>query len=182
MNVENVYNRIIERALKDDRKKGCGVYYEKHHILPRCIGGTNDKSNLVLLTAKEHYICHRLLTLMHPTNKKIAFAFWNMCRFNTDWHDRYSVSANGYAYAREHLSKTYKGKTAWNKGIKLTEDQLANHATKQPGYEPWNKGKRLGPQSEETKEKKRQKLKGKPRPEHVKQKIKAAWDRRRNSI
>lgn len=182
MNVENVYNRIIERALKEDRKKGCGVYYEKHHILPRCIGGTNDKSNLILLTAKEHYICHRLLTLMYPDNKKIAFAFWNMCRPSNEWHDRYIVSANGYAYARSHLSNTYKGRTAWNKGKKLTDEQLAKHATRKPDYAPWNKGKKTGPQSEVTKEKRRQKLKGKPRSEETKQKLKASWDRRRNII
>ena len=41
-----------------------GGYYEKHHIVPRSMGGSNKKSNLVDLTAREHYVCHRLLTKM----------------------------------------------------------------------------------------------------------------------
>lgn len=35
--------------------------YEKHHIIPRCLKGSNDKSNLVKLTPREHFIVHMLL-------------------------------------------------------------------------------------------------------------------------
>jgi hypothetical protein len=140
MNAERIYNAIIEKAKKENRKKGCGVYYEKHHILPRCLKGKDTPDNVILLTAKEHFICHRLLTLIYPTSKRIAFAFWNMCRPSNEWHDRHIASASSYAYAREHLSRTYKGRPAWNKGLKLNEEQLANHATHQPGFKAWNKG------------------------------------------
>jgi len=34
---------------------------EVHHIIPRSLGGTNDKSNLVKLTTREHFVCHLLL-------------------------------------------------------------------------------------------------------------------------
>lgn len=180
MNAYVIYNRIIEKAKLENRKKGCGVYYERHHILPRCLNGPNTAVNLILLTAKEHYLCHRLLTLIYPDNDKIAFAFWNMCRPNNEWHSRYNSSMRGYAYAREHLSNTYKGKVAWNKGLQLTSEQLAKHATHQPGYTVWNKGKQTGPQTEETKEKRRQSLRGRPRSEETKQKIKASWALRRN--
>ena len=179
MIAEHVYNAIIERAKKENRKKGCGVYYERHHILPKSLGGSNDKSNLILLTAKEHYVCHRLLTVMYPTNKKIAFAFWNMCRCGNDNHQRHIPSARAYEYARIHLSKTYKGKTAWNKGRKMTEEELANHASRQPGYTAWNKGKKTGPQSEETKSKRSASLKGRKRPPEVIAKIKAGHAKRK---
>jgi len=39
-------------------------YTEQHHILPKCLGGTNNKSNLVRLTAREHFVCHLLLVKM----------------------------------------------------------------------------------------------------------------------
>lgn len=60
------YNQIISRAICSNRKKlrrnkEGYVYYELHHILPKCCGGEDIAENLVLLTAKEHYICHLLL-------------------------------------------------------------------------------------------------------------------------
>ena len=56
------YYKIIDRALSReiDSKK----YYEKHHIVPKSLGGDNSKSNLVYLSAKEHFVCHLLLTKM----------------------------------------------------------------------------------------------------------------------
>lgn len=53
-------------------------YIEKHHVIPRVEGGINNFDNLVELTAKEHYICHWLLTKIYPENRKIIIAFWLM--------------------------------------------------------------------------------------------------------
>lgn len=59
----NWYNQLIEsrkgRILPDN------VYAEHHHILPRSLGGSDDKTNLVKLTAKEHFIAHLLLARIH---------------------------------------------------------------------------------------------------------------------
>ena len=60
MNYEKIYNQIIERA----KSRNLDGYSEKHHIIPKCMGGGNNKGNLVNLTAKEHFICHLLLTKM----------------------------------------------------------------------------------------------------------------------
>lgn len=54
------YNKIIERA--KCRVLSEEIYTEKHHIIPRSLGGTDVIDNLVTLTAREHYICHLLLT------------------------------------------------------------------------------------------------------------------------
>lgn len=43
-------------------------YTEKHHIIPRCLGGSDEQENIVKLTAREHYIAHLLLTKMFPNN------------------------------------------------------------------------------------------------------------------
>ena len=52
MNYLKIYSQIIDRA-KNNLREG---YLEKHHIVPKCIGGDDTLSNLVLLTAREHYI------------------------------------------------------------------------------------------------------------------------------
>jgi len=78
MNYQKLYNNIITNAQSKNRKKSKLEYFENHHILPRCLGGSNDKSNLVLLTFKEHYIAHHLLVknsnnIIHKS--KLAMAF-----------------------------------------------------------------------------------------------------------
>jgi hypothetical protein len=103
MNYQKIYNDIINRAKLKNRKKfkkndADYIYYEKHHILPKCLGGSNDKENLILLTAREHYICHKLLTYIYSKNKKIECAFYYMT-FNKRY-DKY-VSSKDYAYAKE---------------------------------------------------------------------------------
>lgn len=66
--IDNKYNKwyyqIVNRAKSENRKKYEGVYYESHHILPKSLGGSNKKYNLVLLTAREHFVCHWLLCKM----------------------------------------------------------------------------------------------------------------------
>ena len=65
MDYRKIHNSIIEKAINEERKRNVGVYYEAHHILPRSLGGTNKKSNMVLLTAREHYIIHKCLPLIY---------------------------------------------------------------------------------------------------------------------
>src|SRR5210317_2591252 len=51
------YDSIIDRA----KNRVLSCYVERHHIIPKSCGGSNDKDNLVPLTAREHYIVHMLL-------------------------------------------------------------------------------------------------------------------------
>ena len=55
------YRNIISLSILRSNLNG---YVEKHHILPRSLGGTDDKSNLAILSAREHFMCHLLLTKM----------------------------------------------------------------------------------------------------------------------
>jgi hypothetical protein len=61
------YNSLVVRG-KNRQLTG---YTETHHIIPKCVGGTNDKYNLVKLTAREHFICHLLLCEIYPENRKM---------------------------------------------------------------------------------------------------------------
>ena len=65
-----IYNSLISRA-KDRVIDG---YCEKHHIVPRCLNGTDSEENLVRLTPEEHYVAHQLLVKIHPTNHALAKA------------------------------------------------------------------------------------------------------------
>ena len=80
MNYNKVYNLLIERALT--RINNADVYYEKHHIIPRCIGGTDFESNLVALTAREHFIAHLCLIRIYPGNNSLIKAAIMMACFN----------------------------------------------------------------------------------------------------
>jgi hypothetical protein len=60
----NIYYTIVNRAKSQPRIKGKDIYFESHHIIPKSLGGDNSNNNKVLLTFKEHYICHRLLPKM----------------------------------------------------------------------------------------------------------------------
>lgn len=75
MNYQRIYDTLIQtRLLRGlDRTKLDG-YYEKHHIIPRCLGGLDEDSNYVLLTAKEHILAHLLLHEIYPLNIGLASA------------------------------------------------------------------------------------------------------------
>jgi hypothetical protein len=61
MNYHTHYTLLIERA----KVRTLTIYKEAHHIIPKCLGGTDDPNNLVDLTAREHYVAHILLAKIH---------------------------------------------------------------------------------------------------------------------
>jgi len=77
-----VYYQIINRALTRPYKKVKNDGYQKHHIVPKCIGGTNSTDNLVILSYKEHRVCHCLLIKIQLTTSaeikmRHAYGFFN---------------------------------------------------------------------------------------------------------
>ena len=56
INWKNIYDHLIEKNKKSDLVEG--VYYEKHHIVPRYMGGDNSNQNLVHLSFREHILAH----------------------------------------------------------------------------------------------------------------------------
>lgn len=114
----NIINKITQlNRIKYKRNSENFIYYEKHHIIPKSIGGTNDKSNLIFLTAREHYICHMLLTKMTENNnrRKMCYAFWGLNNQINEHQARIKSSSRFYEYSkkimRESLSQERKGKT-----------------------------------------------------------------------
>lgn len=73
MDYRKIYDNIIEKRRTDKLPKN--VYGEEHHIVPRSLGGGDDINNIIRLTAKEHFICHLLLSEMYP---KKSFEWYKM--------------------------------------------------------------------------------------------------------
>ena len=73
---KELYNtRRYYKLIDFYRHKTVEGYTEKHHIVPRCMGGTDDEYNIVRLPAKAHYLAHLLLTKMYPAHKGLLLAY-----------------------------------------------------------------------------------------------------------
>jgi len=70
MFIYNKYKKWHDNIIAKAQNRTLEGYKEMHHIIPKSCGGTNDKSNLVALTAREHYIIHVLLTYCIITRYK----------------------------------------------------------------------------------------------------------------
>jgi len=83
------------------------------------MGGSDEKENLVNLTAREHFICHRLLVQIHPSNNKLKFALWAMCNMKSKRQSRYTPSSRIYESIKIEVIKLISEK---KKGVKLSEE------------------------------------------------------------
>jgi hypothetical protein len=108
MNYKKIYDQIILRAKSEIRVKNDKTYYESHHITPKCLGGGNEPNNLVFLTAKEHYLCHKLLILIYPDEDKLVYALWMMSNGSNSYRNNHLiVSGREYRYHRELYVKSH---------------------------------------------------------------------------
>lgn len=99
------YTSIIEKA----RLRQSAGYVEKHHIIPQSLGGTNSKDNIVNLSAREHFICHWLLTKCVSLQvEKMKYALWLMMNMKNDHQsERYKINSHTYALLKERLVSTF---------------------------------------------------------------------------
>jgi len=82
-----------------------GTYVEKHHIIPKSMGGSNNENNIVKLIPRAHYLAHYMLWKAHK-NKKMSYAFYIM---NTALKNKSNISVryfNGRLY--EKISIEFK--------------------------------------------------------------------------
>lgn len=165
MDYVRIYKNIISNAKKQHREKGKQVYYEKHHIMPdfmfkrRCRkgpkghleGDPNERSNIVLLTPKEHFLCHFLLYKIYKDTRYgyscgAALSFFSskvVCA-----HPRYdgkrmtgslyakarligigsiSKSNKGFFSARSSITGEYIGRVSVN-DIKVLSGEYVHHS------------------------------------------------------
>ena len=165
------YSSIIVRALSENRiyhsKSNVYQYFERHHIIPRSLGGKNTKDNLVLLTGKEHYVVHHLLTkfTINESQPKMLNAFVKMAFSASSNQKRYTPrgfeSARRAAALRNSILFKGKPKTEeWKalmsekaRGRKMSDE--FRERCSQRNKEMWERGSftNRAPHSEETKQK-----------------------------
>jgi hypothetical protein len=169
MDYQRIYSQLVLRAKERKTVKG---YKELHHIIPKCVKGTDDANNLVELTAKEHFIAHLLLTEIYPKSQKIKYALWMMASMEAPNQNRYRVSANMYRIIKEQIAKKsiehkqriseglkrayQEGKRTSNAGRKMPKEFGEKISKAKKGMVGTNKGI---PMSEEQKKKISQTLK-----------------------
>lgn len=149
------YERLMDRARARSRPSG---YVERHHVVPRCLGGSNDASNKVILTAAEHYVAHLLLVRMYPGNSNLTWAAIAMAVATSaknqgrsgnklyDWLRREHAEARrGKKRGRIHSDASRAKMSADRRGKKLgpwSAENSAKHSARQLG-------KKRGPQKTE---------------------------------
>ena len=124
MNYLKHYDLLINRAKSRVKPSG---YCERHHVVPRCMGGDNSVENLVWLTASEHYVAHQLLVKMHPESRSLAHAALFMSTKGAN-HKRnnkmYSWLKSRASLAMTGSGNPMFGKECPTKGKKHTEETL----------------------------------------------------------
>lgn len=100
------YNNIITKA----QHRVLVGYKEKHHIIPKSLGGDDTLFNLVELTAKEHFVCHMLLVRMTTglSKKKMQLAMHKMCSFKPTQY-RHKPTASQYEWIRKQCAEATSG-------------------------------------------------------------------------
>ena len=100
------YEEFINNILETRGRFACGEeYYERHHIVPKCIGGSNNEDNLIDLYAREHFEAHRLLALENPENKSLVFSWYMMSHVKRSDQERYISSAEEYAAQENNMHR-----------------------------------------------------------------------------
>lgn len=114
MDYQKVYNALISKRKEFPLKKSKDLYTELHHIVPRCLGGSNESENLVRLTAREHFIAHRLLVKVYPSVIDLRFAALKMAR------------KQGSAIINSRLFELYKAEHAEFMSKRMSSAQKKN--------------------------------------------------------
>ena len=172
---DNKYTKWYFSIVKKSIETPVEGYSERHHIIPKCMGGSNHPGNLVRLSARQHFICHWLLTKM-VDNTNYKYKLWNafscMLYRENKHHARYKVTGRVFENIKKSgariksLKFSGAGNPQYGKkgplspiyGRKITAEHSTNMSLSRIGKK----------RSEESKEKQGRTTKGrKQTPEHV---------------
>jgi len=126
---KNWYFSIIKNAKLRNNNVG---YLERHHIIPKSFGGNDTKENLVKLTAREHFICHLLLTKMTTGSNryKMLHAFMLM-KGKTDKQQRY-MNSRLFDSIKIEFGEMLRNKKLGTKHTQETKDKIRNTLKSMP--------------------------------------------------
>lgn len=155
------YKEFIQDILDTRGRFGISKdeYKERHHIIPKCLGGSNEEYNLIDLYAQEHYIAHQMLSEENPSCNALSYALWNMANMQGSSGKRYKLTAKEYEEVRKNVLQRFKSEN--NPMFGKQGAMFGKH------------------HSEETKEKIRQKAIGRKMPKEVKDAESLYWKGKR---
>jgi len=114
MDYKKHYERLIDKAKNRLPPK----VKEDHHIIPKCMNGTDAPGNIISLSPEEHFVAHQLLVKIYPGNKKLISALSMMCckspknKRNNKWYGR----------IRKQFAEAHSG--VGNNNAKLSSEQV----------------------------------------------------------
>ena len=127
MNYKQIHDSIISQAQeRATSKKEANLvlgYSEAHHILPKCMGGTNDKANIVHLSAREHFVIHQLLVKIYPLEPKLLYA----CHILLNKSEKGKINSRKYDYLKRKINRYQRSQNKQN------NKALAERSAKQIG-------------------------------------------------
>jgi hypothetical protein len=139
MFLSNKYTTWYYKLIDDAENSPRDGYTENHHIIPTSLGGVDDKKNKVRLTAREHFVAHKLLVKMtQGKNKsKMSYAYLNFFMKSKYHLARTDLRFTSREYEKrkkvlaESASKLHKGKTVSRETI---EKMLASRRRNNKPY------------------------------------------------
>lgn len=135
MNYATHYDRLMDRA----RGRELTGYRERHHVVPRCMGGTNATQNLVYLTGEEHFVAHQLLVKIYPRHGGLVHAASMMANTRTTnkyygWVRRRQAIATSLLHKGKPKSAEHRRKIgASNAGKINSKEAIAKSVAKHRG-------------------------------------------------
>ena len=128
------YKKLYENIINNRKQNIFNGYTETHHIIPKSLGGTDNKENLVDLSAREHFICHLLLTKMYPEGSlewvKMTKAFMCMMFRQSNNQERY-INSHWYSFYREKFSDIQKFNQSGKRNSQYGKCWIYNESLKQ---------------------------------------------------
>ena len=139
MNYKNIYDQLISKRQANVLVKSRKQYCETHHIIPKSLGGSNNKSNLINLTAKEHYIAHLLLWKYYKSTNdknaeiKMLYALHRLITGNIEFKQNIKInmfSSKRYEIIKLQFSKMqsskFKNTKRFHNGNKIISVKIEN--------------------------------------------------------
>ncbi len=139
------YFRIVNFALCRILDKN--IYVERHHIIPKSLGGSNSLTNLVKLTAREHFVCHRLLPKMTDgiNKKKMIYAQNMMLQKSRTQQRDYKITSSTYEQIKIQFSSVnpFKDPEFIKESIARHTGSKKSDVTKQKLKDAWTDERKL---------------------------------------
>lgn len=146
MNYQNLYTNLITNA---QNYPVSNVYTEIHHIIPKCMDGSDEPNNLVTLTARQHFVAHWILTKIYPDNYKLRYAFHLMffpTSSNTRQTDWKLSKSRTYEFHKTQMAELTGERF---RGIEKTDEH--KEKIRQAALARWKDPEELAKQSERMK-------------------------------